>query len=81
MASRYKTPADFNQRNKRNIEHLNNKEQKDTATAIITEATLIDQPENGAEINIKNNKGATALLVAAYTGDTEIVNILFRKRR
>ena len=45
MASRYKPPADFNQRDKRNIEHLNSEEQKDMAMAIITEATLVDQPE------------------------------------
>jgi len=43
MASRYKPPADFNQRDKRNIEHLNSGEQKDMAMAIITEATLVSQ--------------------------------------
>ena len=43
--SRYKPPADFNQRNKRNIERLNSGDRKDMAMAIITEATLVEQPK------------------------------------
>ena len=35
--------------------------------------------ENGAEVNMENDKGATALLVAACTGDSEIVKILLEK--
>ena len=45
MASRYKPPADFSWRNKGNIEHLNSGDWQDVATAVITEATLVNQPE------------------------------------
>ena len=52
MASRYKPPADFNQRDKRNIQHLNSGEQKDMAMAIITEASLVQQAK-GKELGYR----------------------------
>ena len=65
---------------------INAKTTDNGQTALMTAATKSGHTaivglllKNGAEINIKNNKGTTALLVAACTGDTEIVNILLEK--